>query len=160
MTLKSSFLFFLVFLFFSCDKKQVFDAYENTGTSWGEKEVVTFDFDAPDTTKTYDLIINVRNNNDYEFSNLFLIVALESSNGDLKVDTLEYTMTRPDGSFLGTGFSDVKENKLLYKENHRFDTLGTHKVKIEQAVRKRGNIVGEEPLQGITDIGFRIEKKQ
>jgi hypothetical protein len=30
-----------------------------------------------DSTKRYDLFINVRDNNDYQFNNLFLIVALE-----------------------------------------------------------------------------------
>jgi len=160
MNLKNSFLLVLISLLYACDKKQVIDVYENTGTSWSEKEVISIDFEAPDTIKKYDLIVNIRNNNEYEFSNLFLIVALENPNGDLKIDTLEYLMTKPDGTFLGNGFSDVKENKLLYKENHQFDTLGKHQVRIEQAVRKKGNIVGEEPLKGITDVGFRIEKKE
>jgi gliding motility-associated lipoprotein GldH len=160
MTLKSSILFFIAFMFFSCDNSSVFDEYKNVGSSWKDKDVVSFEFDAPDTTSQYDLIVNIRNNNDYEFNNLFLIVALENSNGDLKVDTLEHMMANPDGSFLGNGFSDVKENKLLYKANHQFDTLGKHKIKIEQAVRKRNMISGEESLKGITDVGFRIEKKQ
>lgn len=160
MILRISFIFLLANLYCACDKKQVLDVYENTGASWSEKKIISIDFKAPDTTKFYDLILNVRNNKDYEFSNLFLIVALENANGDLKVDTLEYEMTKPDGTFLGKGFSDIKENKLLYKENHRFDTLGNYQIRIEQAVRSRGSIVGEEPLAGITDVGFRIEKKE
>lgn len=160
MTLKSNFLILLIICFCSCDDSRVFDEYKSTGTSWSEKEIITFDFEAPDTIQQYDLLVNLRNTNDYEFSNLFLIVALENLNGDLKVDTLEYLMTKPDGTFLGTGFSDVKENKLLFKEGFRFDTLGNYQVRIEQAVRKRGSIVGENPLRGITDVGFRIEKKQ
>lgn len=160
MTLKISILFLVVFLFSSCDKTRVYDEYKNVGSSWKDKDLVSFEFDAPDTINQYDLIVNIRNNHDYEFNNLFLIVALENANGDLKVDTLEYLMTKPDGSFLGNGFSDVKENKLLYSANYQFDTLGKYKVKIEQAVRKRNQIAGEEFLKGVTDVGFRIEKKQ
>uniref|UniRef100_UPI00404B3341 gliding motility lipoprotein GldH n=1 Tax=Flavobacterium sp. TaxID=239 RepID=UPI00404B3341 len=160
MTLKSSLLILLIICFCSCDDSRVFDEYKSTGTSWSEKEIVTFDFEAPDTIHQYDLLVNLRNTNDYQFSNLFLIVALENLKGDLKVDTLEYLMTKPDGTFLGTGFSDVKENKLLFKEGFKFDTLGNYQVRIEQAVRKRGSIVGENPLRGVTDVGFRIEKKQ
>jgi gliding motility-associated lipoprotein GldH len=160
MTLKNSCFLLLLIVCFACDEKRVFDAYASTGTAWREKEIITFDFDAPDTIHNYDLLLNLRNTNEYAFSNLFLIVSLENLKGDLKVDTLEYLMTKPDGTFLGTGFSDVKENKLLYKERYKFDTLGSYKIKIEQAVRKKGSIVGEERLSGITDVGFRIEKKE
>ena len=89
---------------------------------------------------------------------MFLIVALEMPNGFTKVDTLEYQMADPDGTLLGDGFSDIKESKLFYKENVRFRSK--YKVSIKQAVRENGKVPGVKALDGITEVGFRIEKKE
>ncbi|MFV5687291.1 gliding motility lipoprotein GldH [Flavobacterium sp. ZT3R25] len=158
MRLKNSALLLLVaILFFSCDKKRVFDKYKSVGSAWHKDSIVTFDLPELDSTKQYNLFINLRDNNNYQFNNLFLIVALEKPNGYTKVDTLEYQMAEPDGTLLGNGFSDIKESKLYFKENATFK--GKYKVHIKQAVRETGKVPGVTALDGITEVGFRIEKK-
>jgi gliding motility-associated lipoprotein GldH len=152
----SSLLLLVVILLFSCDKKRVFDQYKSVGNAWNKDSIVTFDLPVLDSTKRYNLFVNLRDNNNFKFNNLFLIVALELPNGFTKVDTLEYQMANPDGTLLGDGFSDIKESKLFYKEKVRF--RGKYKVHIKQAVRESGKIPGVTQLEGITDVGFRIEK--
>lgn len=162
MKTKSSVLIaFLCFLFlFSCDKKRVFDEYKNVGNAWHKDSIVTFDLPQLDAKKKYNLFVNVRDNDDYPFSNLFLIVSLEQPNRQVKVDTLEYLMTNPDGTLLGEGFSDVKESKLFYKDGESFTQKGIYKIHIRHAVRQTGKVDGVERLKGISDIGFRIETKE
>ena len=158
MTIKNSGILLLAaILLFSCDKKRVFDEYKSVGSAWHKDSVVTFDLPVLDSTKKYNLFVNLRDNNDYPFNNLFLIVALEMPNGFTKVDTLEYQMANPDGTLLGNGFTDIKESKLYYKEGVKF--RGKYKVHIKQAVRQSGKIPGVQELDGITDVGFRIEQK-
>ena len=141
----------------SCDKKRVFDDYKSVGPAWEKDSIVAFDFKQEDTTKLYNLFVNLRANQAYQFNNLYLIVAMERPGGLVKIDTLQYQMTNPDGSLLGDGFSDIKESKLFYKENLRFDTIGDYTVKIQQAMRQTGKIEGIKALEGITEVGFRIE---
>lgn len=161
MSLKSSFLFILcIFCFISCDKKRVFDDYKSLGNAWVKDSIVEFDFKQEDTTKLYNLFVNLRVNQAYQFNNLYVIVTMERPGGLTKVDTLQYQMTNPDGTLLGDGFSDIKESKLFYKENLRFDTIGEYKIKIQQAVRQTGKIEGIQALEGITEVGFRIETIQ
>lgn len=143
----------------SCDKKRVFDEYKSVGKSWNKDNVVSFDLPPIDTTKQYDLYLNIRDNNDYEFNNLFLIVTMEQPDKVTKVDTLEYQMADADGNLLGNGFTDIKESKLVYKNRMKFKS-GNYKIHIQQAIRKTGKITGVEKLDGITDVGFRIEKSQ
>lgn len=158
MSLKSSFLYFLVLIvLISCDKKRVFDEYKTVGNGWNKDSIVSFDLPALDIKKQYNLFINVRDNNDYPFNNLFIIVNMEQPDKRTIVDTLEYQMANPDGSLLGDGFTDVKDNKLVYKEQMKF-TSGTYKIHIKQAVRQTGKVSGVIKLDGITDVGFRIEK--
>ena len=161
MSLKSSFLFILcIFCFISCDKKRVFDDYKSLGNAWVKDSIVEFDFKQEDTTKLYNLFVNLRVNQAYQFNNLYVIVTMERPGGLTKVDTLQYQMTNPDGTLLGDGFSDIKESKLFYKENLRFDTIGEYKIRIQQAVRQTGKIEGIQALEGITEVGFRIETIQ
>ncbi len=152
----SAVLVIVAILFFSCDKKRVFDEYKSVGTAWHKDSIVSFDLPELDSTKRYNLFVTLRDNNDYPFNNLFLIVGIEMPNGFTKVDTLEYQMANPDGSLMGEGFSDIKENKLFYKEKVRFRKK--YKVHIKQAVRENGKVLGVTALEGITEVGFRIEK--
>jgi len=161
MKIKNSILFILVFLLvISCDKKRVFDQYKSVGNAWNKDSVVTFDLPKLDPKTAYNLYVNVRDNDDYPFSNLFLIVALEQPNHQIKVDTLEYQMTNPDGTLLGEGFSDIKENKLFYKDKQNFTQKGVYKIHIRHAARQTGKIEGVAALPGITDVGFRIESTE
>lgn len=151
-------LVFLVLGFTSCDSNRVFDEYQSVPNQWHKDSVIEFNIIAPDSIKPYDLFVNLRNTSEYKYSNLFLIVEMNFPNGKRVKDTLEYQMAKPNGEFLGTGFSDVKENKLWYKEAVVFLEGGEYKVNIQHAMRENGKVKGVEKLEGITDVGFRIEK--
>jgi gliding motility-associated lipoprotein GldH len=160
MTLRNSLLLFLVtILLFSCDKKRVFDEYKSVGKGWNKDSIVSFELPEVDITKPYNLYVNLRDNNDYPFSNMFLIVSMEQPDKVTKVDTLEYAMADAEGNLLGDGFTDVKESKLVYKDRMKFKS-GKYKIHIRQAVRQTGKVAGVEKLEGITEVGFRIEKIQ
>ncbi|WP_262892120.1 gliding motility lipoprotein GldH [Aegicerativicinus sediminis] len=160
---KSRILPFLILLMVisSCDDNQIFDQYQSLPKYWNKDSVKTFSVVAPDTINSYNLYVNLRNNNDYKYSNLMLIVEMDYPNGKAVKDTLEYRMANPQGEFLGTGFTDVKENKLWYKgyeEPFVFSESGKYTVGIQQAMRENGQVSGITNLEGITDVGFRIER--
>lgn len=147
-----------VFIAVSCDSNKVFDEYKFIeNTVWLRNNTVEFNVVIEDTISTNNLFINLRNNKDYEFSNLFIISEINFPDGFRVIDTLEYEMTDKEGKFLGTGYTDIKENKLFYKENVRFNQMGDYSIKVEQAMRKIGNIQALDSLRGVTDLGFRIE---
>ena len=161
MKLTSNILFILISVFLiSCDENRVFDEYKSVGSAWNKDSIVSFDLPKLESSKNYNLFVNLRNNDNYPFNNLFLLVSMENPDGLTKVDTLEYAMANPDGTLLGTGFSDVKESKLVYKEGMKFDKRGLYKVRIQQAVRQNGKVKGEKELNGVTEVGFRIESYQ
>ena len=158
MRIKNSLLcFLLALLIISCDKKSVFDEYKSVGNAWNRDSIITFKLPKLESEKNYNLFVNVRDNNDYPFDNLFLIVSLEQPNKKVVVDTLEYKMANPDGTLMGDGFSDIKESKLFYKEKVAFKLKGDYKVHIQQAVRQTGKVSGVDDLKGITEVGFRVE---
>jgi len=143
--------------FWSCDSKRVYDEYKSVN-QWNKDSIISFNIGELDSLKAYNLFINIRNNSEFKYSNLYLITEIQFPKGKVISDTLEYEMARPDGEWLGTGFGDVKENKLWYKEHVRFKEPGEYRVNIRHAMRKNGEVNGIQNLDGITDVGFRIEK--
>lgn len=158
---RNSFSIFLFsfFLMLSCNDKTDFNQYKSIDTEgWKANEKVSFEFDVNDTILPKDLFINIRNNSEYEFSNLYVITELFFPNEMVVVDTLQYEMADETGRFLGVGFTEIKENKLFYKEKKTFPVSGKYIFNVRHAMRKNGAIKPIEFLKGIQDIGFSIEK--
>ncbi len=145
------------FAFTACDSNRVYDTYQSVPNQWHKDSVVQFKFQAPDSINPYNLFVNLRNNNDYRFNNLYLIVEMDFPNGKVIKDTLQYKMAKPNGELLGSGFTDVKESKLWYKEGVIFSESGEYQIKIQQAMRENGKVNGVINLEGISEVGFRIE---
>ncbi|MCL4115244.1 UNVERIFIED_CONTAM: hypothetical protein GTU68_027282 [Idotea baltica] len=148
----------MLLLFFSCDDNTDFNQYKSLSSDgWKPNEKVVFEFDIKDTISQKNLFINIRNNNNYEFSNMYVITELDFPNGTVIVDTLQYKMADENGNFLGTGYTNIKENKLFYKEEKVFPVSGKYAFSIRHAMRKNGEINPIEYLKGIQDVGFSIE---
>lgn len=151
--------FILVFCAASCDHSLVKSEYKSVpGAVWDRDQAMQFQFSGLDTLQPHHIYLHVRNDDSFPFSNLFLIASMTTPQGEVLTDTLEYTMARPDGTWLGKGMGSIKENKLWYKENIVFPTSGVYTIDVAHAMRKNGNVVGLEGLQGITDIGIEISK--
>lgn len=142
----------------SCDKDFVFDDYKTITGEWDIDSTVVFKVNAPDTVNAYNLFITMRNDHEYAFNNLFLITNMQFPHGKTITDTLEYEMARPDGSFLGAGSGDIKENKFWYKEGVIFDEDSTYTFSVKHAMRVNGNVEPLQTLKGVKDVGLRIEK--
>ncbi len=155
----SVFILFFVLFFCSCDDKRFYDEYIKLDGKWTTKDKIEFPFEQKDTINLYNMFVTVRNNNDYPFNNLFIIVKLNQPDSITKVDTLQYAMANADGTLLGEGITDTKHNKLWYKENFKFPKSGKYSLSIEQANRETGKNKGIDVLEGVTEVGFRIEKK-
>ena len=149
----------LTFTLLSCTNNTIYNQYQHIENSeWHKDSIINFKINSTDTISKNNLYVTLRNNKDYEFSNLFLIVGIKFPNNYQIVDTLEYEMTSPEGRFLGTGMTDIKENKLEYKTNVTFSLIGDYDVSVQQAMRRTRDIDGLSSLNGITDVGLQIEK--
>jgi len=143
----------------SCNNNLVFSKYEAMkGGKWEMDNQVLFRFSELDPVQPYNMFINIRNDNTFLFSNLFLITELEYPNGNTIKDTLEYKMAEPNGEWPGKGLGSIKENKLWFQENIVFPDSGVYKLNIAHAMRKNGDVQSVHILDGITDVGLEIEK--
>ena len=156
----SSFIFLISLLFLvSCSGNVEFTKYKSLpDASWEANKNVSFEFDIKDTILPKNLFINIRNNKEYPFSNLYVITELNFPNGNKVIDTLQYEMADNSGKYLGKVFTDIKENKLFYKEEKVFTVTDKYVFNIHHKMRKNGEINIIPFLKGIQDVGFSIEK--
>lgn len=108
-------------------------------------------------TLTKNVFIRLRNDNTYPYANIFLIVRLTAGGERITQDTLEYAMAAPDGKWLGTGFTEIKESKLWWKEGVVFPKARPLTISIAHAVRNNGVAEGVSKLKGIIAVGISIE---
>ena len=104
-----------------------------------------------------NIYLRLRNNNDYPYSNIFLLASLRSGEDKIYHDTLEYAMASADGSWLGSGFSEIKESKLWWKEGVILPNEEPLIIEVSQAVRNNGEEKGLGKLKGIISVGISIE---
>tara|TARA_B100001027_G_scaffold212170_1_gene181232 strand:- start:866 stop:1369 length:504 start_codon:yes stop_codon:yes gene_type:complete len=149
---------FSVFLM-SCNTDIQFIDYNSINGLWHKDSVQNFNFELNITEKTaYNSFINLRINEDYIFNNIFLIVTIRDSVNIVSIDTLEHKLVDKYGRFLGSKRINIVDNSLLHKENISLDSEKKYFVSIEHAMRVINKVGGLELLEGVVDVGFKIEK--
>lgn len=149
---------FSVFLM-SCNSDIQFIDYNSINGLWHKDSVQNFNFELNITEKTaYNSFINLRINEDYIFNNIFLIVTIRDSVNIVSIDTVEHKLVDKYGKFLGSKRINIVDNSLLHKENISLDSEKKYFVSIEHAMRVINKVGGLELLEGVVDVGFKIEK--
>lgn len=157
MPLKTSrfFLLLSMILFFSgCGFNAIYDEQvEVTQAKWYKDEVARFEVVISDTTSPCDFVLSVRNNTDYGFSNLYVFLNTRFPNGNVTRDTIECILADPTGKWLGKGWGNIKDNRIVLKSGLTFPISGTYAFFVQHAMRK-------DTLEGIESVGVRIEKTE
>ena len=150
----------LLMLVISCSNDQEYAKFRDLNENWVKSDTLAFQFLQPDTTQLYNLYFNIRVDQEYAFSNLYLISKIKFPHGKIVQDTLEYRMAEPSGELLGVGGTGLKESKLWYKQGVTFPEEGSYTVCVRQAMRKRGEEKALDTLKGVIDFGLIINKQQ
>ncbi len=153
--MKRLLLFFLLLLSFAaCDRNRVFESYEAVPhDGWSKDAGISFNFDIQDTIQAHNLYINIRNKGNYPYSNIWLFLSVDSPDGASIADTLEFALADNAGRWLGSGLGDLFDNQFIYRSNIYFPQRGAYQFNIQHGMRN-------EMLEGISDVGVRIEKRK
>jgi gliding motility-associated lipoprotein GldH len=156
--MKQFFLFLMVGIcllsFSACDQNRVFDEFKPIpGEQWHKDSLKVFMVPISDTLQNNNISINIRNNISYTYSNLWLFTRIELSEGMVIRDTFEMVLADPSGKWLGEGFGGYKTQKATYRSKVYFPHVGEYKITIQHGMR-------DTILEGISDIGLRIEKAE
>ncbi len=138
----------------SCSNGVVYDEYVSIAkTGWDKDTLAIFRADVQDTLGVYDIMLQVRNDNEYSFSNLWLFIDVIAPDGHSRRDTVECILARTDGTWLGGGWGSLYNERCPYMSRVRFSAAGPYTFRITQGMRA-------DNLVGIHDIGLLIEQHE
>ena len=145
----------ICFLFLtSCDGESVFAGSEAISTGgWEAGESVKFEWQVKDTLTQHDFFIDLRHDQSYPFSNIYLFVDFTFPNGKNLRDTISCNLADERGVWLGTGFGNLVDHRIGFRKSTSFPVAGDYSIEVAHGMR-------ETPLRGMRDVGFRLEKSQ
>ena len=79
--------------------------------------------------------MNLRNDLDYPYSNIFLFLKTTFPGGQFAMDTIECQLADPDGKWTGSGMGRVRFNRFLFQKGVQVQAGGTYVFDFEQAMR-------------------------
>jgi gliding motility-associated lipoprotein GldH len=143
----------LIFLLTACTKGVLYQKYISIpGQIWDMKNPVTFKVNIDDTINYYNIFVNIRNEDNYVYSNLYLFIDITSPMKVTERDTMQCILADPNtGKWLGEGLGDIWDNKILFKYNTRFARKGEYTFTYTQAMR-------DDKLPMIMDAGLTVQQ--
>lgn len=145
-------ILFCIVIFTSCDSTVEFEENKVIDkATWKASEPAHFEFEMKDTLTLHNFYVNLRNGENYAYSNIFFFIEMEFPNGKKSIDTVECFLADPTGKWLGKGAGDIYDNRFLYQHGKQFPIAGRYKIDIYQGMRV-------EELEGVYDVGFRLSR--
>lgn len=141
-------------LFFSCNNNSIYqDVVAVEKKYWSVLDTLQFKTSIIDTVGLYTCYLQLRNNNEYKYSNIFLFIKWEMPQIKGFTDTIEIQLANSKGRWHGDGFGNIFEIEIPYRSQVRFPIKGNYKWKVIHGMR-----VDDKGLAGIEDVGIRLEK--
>jgi gliding motility-associated lipoprotein GldH len=102
---------------------------------------------------SYQLFLILRHNDRYNYNNIWLNVFIKGPDNKVQKFQVEKLLATNASGWLASGMDDIYEHRLQLTETPiQLKKAGRYIFSFEQIMR-------EDPLQNIMDVGFRIEKK-
>jgi len=137
-----------------CSNNIVFqEARDLPPEGWDKDSVIVFKYMATDTSGTYNIVIDIRNNGNYQYQNFWLFINSTSPGNAIFKDTLECVLSDSHGRWIGKGGGSLYQLPVSFMQRIKFPEPGDYKFELIQGMR-------EKTLKGIHNIGLRIIKDE
>ena len=145
-----------ILLLMGCDKTRVYETNHDFNDGlWPSSDTLTFDFNIPDSSLRYNVILNVRNTIDFETARFFVQYQLSDSTSVLRKRLLEHNLfDRKTGEPFGdSGLGNIYSHHFLLEPGITFTSTGNYRVTLNHMMRY-------DTLPEIRSIGVRVEKAE
>jgi len=130
------------------------DLYEKNvtipGFKWKSSYKPEFTFEIRDTSVRYQLFLVLRHTEKYNYNNIWINLYSQPPGDTLHKASFELQLATNE-KWLGTGMDDIYEHRVKLTDPQYFKA-GIYHFKVEQIMR-------EDPLENVMNVGIRVEKK-
>ena len=144
--------FFCMGIIISCSHKNYIyeESKEITAEKWFYKDTLNYSFQIVDTTKIYNIYLELVHNTDYAYQNLYLKMHTQFPSGKRITQQVSFELADKFGQWYGDCGSGSCSLLVPSQKGAYFNAIGEHTITIEQFMRK-------DPIEGIKDLSVRIE---
>jgi len=132
------------------------DLYEKNislpGHEWKSSFKPEFTFTIKDTVADYQVFFIIRHTEKYNYNNIWINLYSQSPGDTVHKVPYELQLATNEKGWLASGMDDIYEHRIKLTGDIKLKK-GVYKFSIE-------NIMREDPLLHVLNIGLRIEKKQ
>jgi len=154
-------LLFLAPSAFCLTSCQTIDLYEKTATipghQWKSSFKPSFTFSIKDTSSSYQLYVTLRHRDKYNYNNIYInLITRQPGQDSTQSARYDLTLGSDETGWKGSGMDDIYEHRIPLTPAGTpfyFRKPGEYTFTIEQVMR-------EDPLEHVMNVGLRIEKKQ
>ncbi len=145
----------LVFVSFitACETIDVFEKNVSIPNhEWSSAYQPEIAFEISDTTSFYNIYVVLRHTDAYRYKNIWMNIYTQVPGDTLLKQRLDLLLATDDKGWLGSGMDDIFEHRVrITGEPQKLTKPGLYKFRLEQIMR-------EEPLQYVMNVGIRVEK--
>jgi len=131
------------------------DLYEKTVSlpnhEWKSDNKPSFNFTITDTTSLYQVYFVIRHTEKYNYNNIWINYYYQPPNDTVHKETREFQLATNEKGWLATGMDDIYEHRIKLAPDAGKLKAGSYKFILE-------NIMREDPLKEVLNVGVRIEK--
>jgi len=126
------------------------------GHSWKNSYRPSFHFTIRDTSSPYQLFLVLRHNDKYHYNNIYINLSTKQPGSDsARSGSYDLRLATDNEGWLGSGMDDIYEHRIPLTPaggQFYFRKAGDYTFTLEQIMR-------EDPLENVFNVGLRIEKK-
>lgn len=149
-----SYLLLMMIICLSCSNRETYyHFYELKDSKWSKLDTLYFDIDSTciEPNINYEMTIELTNNSDYPYQNIWLYFQDDFSGNNVKYTKSQYELADEMGRWYGSGFGSLYQVSLNYKDQISFPEKKNYQFKIIQGMR-------DEPLFGIEKVGVKLSR--
>ena len=158
--MRSILIFLILICIVSCESNPLYIKYNSLNGGWLKDSVQHFSFPNGDKSILANSYLMLRVNQKYRYNNIFVIITVTNSNGIISKDTIEYQVADNFGKFFGSKMINIYELSLLHKKGIQLIPKENYFINVEHAMRNADETVGVERLEGVLDVGYKLEKER
>jgi len=135
----------------SCGPNYVFEqSYPISKQEWTYRDSLNFNFSIQDTSKVYNLYLDLEHSTDYSFQNLYVQIYTKFPSGKRLKEMVSLELADKAGGWYGDCGSKWCRLSIPIQEGAYFNAKGNYAITMAQYMRKN-------PLEGIKSIALKIE---
>ena len=145
-------LFLIPFFLISCGDDYVFEkTYKIDKGEWNYDNTLAYTFEVTDTTKIYNLLLEIQHSIDYSYQNCYLKIYTQFPSGEKTDYLLSIDLADGIGRWQGKCSGESCTTLFDIAKQTSFKHLGKHTISLEQYMRK-------SPLSGVERLAIKLEE--